>query len=211
MATASAIASSRTLPSHSRAISPHVSPSSRCSRTIQTNMRVPLNVGCPPQTFGSDTICRPNSTRWCRSGVLAFIPMRRTMRHPCKRWQAVEWRLEVRLALRARLRCTRPRRISERRAPPHFPVANGSGSWGPRPPTVDAHWDHKPQPERRAPARPAQRMGGHHADPAIGAPVHGRGKEPPTGQPALIPAAVRLWLQRKPRWVNSCPSVVSTA
>ncbi len=60
---ASAIAALETLPGHSRTISFQVRPRSSCSKTIQTIIRVPLNVGCPPQISESAAMCRPNSTR----------------------------------------------------------------------------------------------------------------------------------------------------
>ena len=75
MAMASAMASAQTLPSHSLSIFSHDRPSSSCSRTIHTMMRVPLNVGCPPQIFESATMCRPSSMRVRCPLVFAFMPM----------------------------------------------------------------------------------------------------------------------------------------
>ena len=80
MPIASAMASSETWPSHSRTICCQVSPSSSCSRTNHTIMRVPLNVGWPPQILGSATIRRPSSTRWCCPFAFAFMPLRQSMR-----------------------------------------------------------------------------------------------------------------------------------
>jgi len=80
MAMASAIASSHTLPRHSCVISCHVSPSSSCSRMIQTMMRVPLNVGWPPQISGSATRWRPSSMRQGGPLVFAFIKLPLSMR-----------------------------------------------------------------------------------------------------------------------------------
>jgi len=91
MAIASPMASSETLPSHSRTISCHVRPRSSCSKTIHTMMRVPLNVGWPPQIFESAMICRPNSTRRQISLAFAFMSIHHTMRPPecdCKRDRA---------------------------------------------------------------------------------------------------------------------------
>jgi len=45
---------------------------SRCSRTIHTMMRVPLNVGYPPQMAESATMCRPNAIR----SAAPFLPLR---------------------------------------------------------------------------------------------------------------------------------------
>ena len=43
-------------------------------------MRVPLNVGWPPQIFGSATMCRPSSIRRRVPFAFAFMPMHHTMR-----------------------------------------------------------------------------------------------------------------------------------
>ena len=80
MVIASAMAASETRPSHSRVISCQVSPSSSCSRTSHTMMRVPLNVGWPPQILGSATICRPSSIRCCCPFAFAFMPLHQSMR-----------------------------------------------------------------------------------------------------------------------------------
>ncbi len=53
---------------------------SRCSRTIHTMMRVPLNVGYPPQMAESATMCRPSSTRVRCPSAFAFMPMPLIMR-----------------------------------------------------------------------------------------------------------------------------------
>lgn len=79
MAMASAMASSGTLPSHSPTTSVQVGPSSSCSRTIHTMMRVPLKVGCPPQILGSATMCRPSSILGAGLCAFDFILMSRTM------------------------------------------------------------------------------------------------------------------------------------
>ena len=70
----SAIASLLTRPSHAATISLHVSPLASASKTCQTIMRVPLNVGLPWQISGSATICLPSSTRRADVATPDFTP-----------------------------------------------------------------------------------------------------------------------------------------
>jgi len=60
-------------PPHRRMIKSQDKPLSMSSRTSETKMRVPLKVTFPWQTFGSATMCWPNSIRSAGRGVLRFL------------------------------------------------------------------------------------------------------------------------------------------
>jgi hypothetical protein len=102
--TASAIASIETAPLHSSTIVSHAMPRATCPRTSATRIRVPRNVGLPPQMPESATTYRPSASalgvrerpaacdRFVRLACMWVLSAQRIISVRNEFFEAAEWR-----------------------------------------------------------------------------------------------------------------------